>query len=90
MPKRAVHIVKPRRATHPAGIPETGFLRLTHIVGDPHAVPPVPAIVPIGKSSWWAGVKTGKYPAAIKLGPKTTVWTVESIRELLEQHKQAA
>ena len=64
-------------------LPETGFLRLHQIVGNPKANPPIPAIIPISKSSWWAGVKSGKYPKPVKLGERTTVWSVDSIRALI-------
>ena len=55
-------------------LPETGFIRL----------PQVLRVLPVGKSTWWAGVKSGRYPAAVKLGPRTTAWKVEDIRVLLE------
>lgn len=42
-------------------LPETGYLRLPQIVGDPKAA--IPAIIPVSKSTWWAGVKSGRYPA---------------------------
>ena len=61
-------------------LPETGFLRLPQIVGNPKANPPIPPIIPISKSSFWAGVKSGKYPKPVKLGARTTVWRVEDIR----------
>ena len=64
-------------------LPETGFLRLKQIIGDPDAEPPIPPIIPVGKSSWWAGVKSGRYPASVKLGPRMTAWSVESIRDLV-------
>ena len=64
-------------------LPETGFLRLKQIIGDPDAEPPIPAIIPVGKSSWWEGVKSGRYPAPVKLGPRMTAWRVESIRDLI-------
>jgi prophage regulatory protein len=70
-------------------LPQEGFVRLATIIGDPKANPPIPAVVPVSKSAWWAGVASGKYPAAIKLGPKTTVWRVEDIRALLNQHSRA-
>jgi prophage regulatory protein len=65
-------------------LPATGFLRLSQIVGNANANPPIPPLIPIGKSSWWEGVRDGRYPPAIKLGPKTTVWRVEDIRKLIE------
>lgn len=63
-------------------LPQTGYLRLSQILGDKKSNPP---IIPIGKSSWWAGVKSGRYPKPIKLGPRTTAWRVEDIRNLIEQ-----
>lgn len=64
-------------------LPETGYLRLPQIIGNPKADPPIPAVIPVSKSSWWAGVKSGRYPQAVKLGPRTTAWRVESIRALI-------
>lgn len=66
-------------------LPEIGFLRLPQIIGNPRAKPPVPAIVPVSKSTWWAGVKTGRYPKPVKLGPRTSGWRVEDIRALVAQ-----
>jgi predicted DNA-binding transcriptional regulator AlpA len=66
-------------------LPETGFLRLSQIVGNPKANPPVEPLIPIGKSTWWEGVKSGKFPKpAKKLGPRITVWRVEDIKNLIE------
>lgn len=65
-------------------LPETGFLRLSQIIGDRKADPPIPPLIPISRSSWWQGVKTLKYPAPLKLSANTTVWRVEDIRTLIE------
>jgi predicted DNA-binding transcriptional regulator AlpA len=40
-------------------------------------------ILPISKSTWWAGIKTGKYPKPVKLGVRMTAWKVEDIEKLL-------
>lgn len=56
-------------------LPETGFVRLPQIL----------AVIPIGKSTWWAKVKTGEYPQSVKLGARTTAWKVEDIKALLER-----
>jgi predicted DNA-binding transcriptional regulator AlpA len=64
-------------------LPETGFLRLSQIVGNQNAIPPIVPIIPISKSSWWQGVSSGRYPAPLKLSPKVTVWRVEDIREMI-------
>lgn len=65
-------------------LPETGFLRLTQIVGNAKTNPPTPAIIPISKSGWWEGVKTGRYPKPVKLSARCTAWRVEDIRNLIE------
>ena len=64
-------------------LPDTGFLRLPQIIGDPKAEPPIPAIIPVKKSCWWDGVRTGRFPKPVKLGPRVTVWRVEDIRALI-------
>ena len=64
-------------------IPETGFLRLWQIIGNPKANPPIPPIIPVSKSSWWAGVRSQKFPKPLKLGERTTVWRVEDVRALI-------
>jgi hypothetical protein len=66
-------------------LPETGFLREKQIIGNRKANPPIPAIIPVCHSSWWGGVRSGRFPKPIKLGPGTTVWRVEDIRALIEQ-----
>lgn len=40
-------------------------------------------LLPISKSTWLNGVRSGKFPKPVKLGPKTTVWRVEDIRALI-------
>ena len=64
-------------------LPETGFLRLKQIIGDPNAQPPLPPLIPVKKTTWWNGVKSGRFPKAVKLGSRVTAWRVEDIRELI-------
>lgn len=65
-------------------LPETGFLRLNQIIGNPKAEPPIPAVIPVSKSTWWEGVKSGRYPKPVKsLGLRITAWRVEDIRALI-------
>ena len=67
-------------------IPEKGFLRLPQIIGNRKATPPIPAIIPVSKSTGWQGVKDGRYPQPVRtLGQRITVWRVEDIRKLIEQ-----
>jgi predicted DNA-binding transcriptional regulator AlpA len=62
-------------------LPETGFLRINQIVKVPgRSEPP---IIPISRTSFLNGVKSGKYPKPVKLGERTTAWKVEDIRALI-------
>lgn len=59
--------------TH-AGLPQTGFVRL----------PVILAHIPVSRSTWWAGVKSGKYPIPVKtLGENITAWRAEDIHALI-------
>lgn len=66
-------------------LPETGFLRLPQILGDLTASPPIPPLIPVSKSTWWAGIKTGRYPKPVKIGARAVAWRVEDIRALIER-----
>jgi hypothetical protein len=62
-------------------LPESGLVRLWQILGDRRKG--IPPIIPISKSSWWAGVKSGRYPKPVKLSARCTCWHVEDIRALI-------
>ena len=67
-------------------LPETGYLRLRQIIGDPKAKPPIPAVIPVGKSTWWEGVRSGRYPQPVRtLGRRITAWRVEDVRAMINQ-----
>ena len=71
-------------------IPETGFLRLPQIIGCPGnpkadpPKPPTPALIPVKKSTWWKGVKDGRYPQGVKLSKRCTAWRCEDILKFIE------
>lgn len=69
--------------------PTIGYVRLPQIIGDPKADPPIPAVIPVSKSTWWAGVRSGKYPPAVKISPRCTAWRVEAIHALIEEREGA-
>lgn len=60
---------------HPIDLPETGFIRLADVL----------AIIPVGKSTWWAGVKSGRFPQPVRLCARISAWRVEDIRCLIEE-----
>lgn len=59
-------------------LPNTGFVRLPQIL----------SVIPIGRTTWWTGVRNGKYPHPIKLGSNTTVWKAEDIHALIARLAQ--
>ena len=71
-------------------LPEAGFLRIWQILGNPKAEPPIPALIPISRTSWLNGCNAGKYPKPVKLGERTTAWRVEDIYALICQLGGAA
>lgn len=76
-----------------ATIPETGFLRLRDIIGRAPTGndPGTPAIIPVSASTWWAGVKAGRYPQPTRaLGARITAWRAEDIRALIEANSPKA
>jgi prophage regulatory protein len=62
-------------------LPSTGFVRLHQIIGDKKRG--IPGVLPIGRTTFLTGIKSGKYPRPVKLGERTTAWRVEDIRNLI-------
>lgn len=62
--------------------PQTGLVRLHQVLA-----PNGP--IPVSKSTWWAGVKSGRFPKPVKLGPRITAWRAEDICALLNGLPQA-
>ncbi len=66
-------------------LPQTGYLRLSQIIGNKKSDPPIPAIIPVCSSTFWNKVKSKEWPAPVKLSANVTAWRVEDIRELIER-----
>ena len=62
--------------------PETGFVRVKQII--------TPGPIPVSRSTWWQGVKDGKFPKSIKLAENITVWKVSDIRDLIDRIESEA
>ncbi len=74
--KKRQHREHKRAATvYARELPATGYVRLETVL----------VVFPIGRSTWWKGIKAGRYPAGVKLGPRLTAWRVEDLRALLER-----
>jgi|TARA_B110000238_G_C16065174_1_gene412380 prophage regulatory protein len=51
-------------------------------------LPDVLARYPVGKSTWWAGVKSGIFPSPVKLaGGRCCAWRSEEIDKLIAEAK---
>jgi predicted DNA-binding transcriptional regulator AlpA len=59
-----------------ARAPNERLLRVKQIIGPG-------GIIPVSKSTWWAGVKTGRFPKPIKVTPGVTVWRQSDIDDLV-------
>ncbi|MDD2800206.1 MAG: AlpA family phage regulatory protein [Methylococcales bacterium] len=56
-------------------LPEIGFIKL----------PQVLEIIPVSRSTLLKMVKSGEYPAPIKLSERSVAWKVSDIRALVEK-----
>lgn len=60
---------------HESTFPDTGFVRVSDIL----------KVIPVSKSTWWNGVRAGRYPQPTRaFGERITAWRVEDIRALIE------
>jgi predicted DNA-binding transcriptional regulator AlpA len=57
-----------------AQLPAVGYVRLRQIL----------AVIPIGRSTWWKGVKEGRFPQPIKFSERVTVWSARDIWALIQ------
>lgn len=64
-------------------LPEIGYLRLPQIIGCSKRG--IPALIPVSAPTWWRGVKSGRFPTGVLLGPHTRAWSVESIKALIAE-----
>lgn len=65
-------------------VPPDALLRLKQIIGDPRADPPMAPLIPVSRSTWYAGIIAGRFPRGRKLGERTVVWSAADIRQILE------
>ena len=63
----------------PESLPSTGFVRISAIIA-PHGP------IPVSRSTWWNGVRTGRFPKPVKLSERITAWCVQDIRRLIERN----
>ena len=59
-------------------LPDTGFLRISDVL----------KFIPVSPTTWWNGVKSGKFPKPVELGSKTTAWRAEDIHTLIKEYSE--
>ncbi|MCG6869542.1 MAG: transcriptional regulator [Gammaproteobacteria bacterium] len=60
--------------SHKAEAKKPALLRLCQIIPDR---------IPVSPSNWYSGVKSGRYPPGIQLGPRTTAYREDQIDRLV-------
>jgi predicted DNA-binding transcriptional regulator AlpA len=43
------------------------------------------SLIPVSSSTWWEGVRTGKFPKSVKVSPNITAWNLKDILQLIDQ-----
>jgi prophage regulatory protein len=41
-------------------------------------------LIPVSASTWWNGVRIGRFPRPVKLGPHTTAWRARDVLDLID------
>jgi len=71
-----------------------GLVKIAHAPSRPFflswvaVVLEMPERLPVSAATWWRGVKDGRYPKPIKLGPRTTCWLASDIQALIDRLAQ--
>lgn len=71
-------------------LPATGFIRTRELLGDQSAEVPLPAIVPVSRTTLWRWMRAGNFPAPVKIGPRAIAFRAEDVRAWIEQQARAA
>ncbi|MCS3390381.1 helix-turn-helix transcriptional regulator [Burkholderia thailandensis] len=53
-------------------------------------LPEVLARIPVSRATWYAGVKSGRYPQPVSLGPRCVAWRASDIQRLVTEGAQGA
>jgi predicted DNA-binding transcriptional regulator AlpA len=64
------------------------WLRLSDIVGDTKAEPPIEALIPVSRSTIYRLIAAGKFPAPVKPLPSISLWSTEEIHLALKSWGQ--
>jgi prophage regulatory protein len=62
---------------------QSTLLRLPQIIGDKKRG--IAPLIPVSRSTWFDGVKAGRFPKPIKLSERVTAWRSDEIFALVEK-----
>jgi prophage regulatory protein len=48
-------------------------------------LPDVLNLIPVGRSTWYAGINDGRYPAPVRLGRRCVAWRMRDIQNVINQ-----
>ena len=72
--------------THVNSQKDVRYLRIAQIIGDKKTNPPIQPKIPVSKTTWWKGVREGRYPQPVRtLGPRITVWREQDIEAFINE-----
>jgi hypothetical protein len=69
-------------------ISHSGFLRLSWIIGN--SSKGIQPRIPVSRATWYAGIRSGKFPKPIRLSEGISVWRTSDIDDLCHQLEQQA
>lgn len=62
------------------------LVRTKQIIGDRKAG--TVGMIPVSRSDWFAGIKSGKYPLPdVRLSPRTVCWRLSTIKRFIAEGK---
>lgn len=83
--RKAKAVAKPNASNRNRGLPAQYLLEAGGLL----RLPQVLAVFPVSRSTFWAGVRSGRYPQPVKLGARCTAWHSADIAALIESTRKA-
>jgi predicted DNA-binding transcriptional regulator AlpA len=75
----------PQIIGQPQVTPEQAEANRKHGKGPLTPRPAITPIIPVSRSTWWAGVASHKYPQPVRLGGRVTAWRRSEVMALIEK-----
>jgi prophage regulatory protein len=63
-----------------SGLPDAGFIRQSQLLSN---------VLPFSSATLWRLVKSGAFPAPVRLADRITAWRVEDVRAWMQARRKA-